>query len=79
MFENVRGLMYRNKDYLDSIIAELEGLGYVVKFKLRNAVNHGVPQNREPVIVVGHRGEFNYSAVQHPRITAGQALKNLAE
>jgi DNA (cytosine-5)-methyltransferase 1 len=78
MFENVRGLMYRNKDYLDVIIAELEGLGYVVEFKLLNAVNHGVPQNRERVIVVGHKGEFHYPSIQAQRITAGQALGDLA-
>jgi DNA (cytosine-5)-methyltransferase 1 len=78
MFENVRGLMYRNRDYLDVIIAELEGLGYVVEFKLLNAVNHGVAQNRERVIVVGHRGEFNYPKPNNERITAGQALETLA-
>jgi DNA (cytosine-5)-methyltransferase 1 len=78
MFENVRGLMYRNKDYLDVIIAELEGLGYVVEFKLLNAVNHGVAQNRERVIVVGHRGEFDYPKPNNERITAGQALETLA-
>lgn len=77
MFENVRGLMYRNKEYLDVIIAELESLGYAVEFRLLNAVNHGVPQNRERVIVVGHRGQFNYPAIQNPRITAGQALDDL--
>lgn len=78
MFENVRGLMYRNKDYLDAVIAELEGLGYVVEFKLLNAVNHGVPQNRERVIVVGHRGEFHYPVHQAKRVTAGDALTDLA-
>lgn len=78
MFENVRGLMYRNKEYLDLIIAELEGLGYVVEFKILNAVNYGVPQNRERVIVVGHRGEFHYPAVLPHRTTAGQALAELA-
>lgn len=78
MFENVRGLMYRNKDYLDAIIEELEGLGYVVEFKLLNAVNHGVPQNRERVIVVGHRGEFHYPASLNRRLTAGDALGDLA-
>ena len=78
MFENVRGLMYRNKDYLDAVIAELEGLGYVVEFKLLNAVNHGVPQNRERVIVVGHRGEFHYPVHQPQRVTAGIALAELA-
>ena len=60
MFENVRGLMYRNKDYLDLIITELEALDYIVEFRVLNAVQFAVPQNRERVIVVGHRGEFNY-------------------
>ncbi len=78
MFENVRGLMYRNKDYLDLILAELQGLGYVVEFELLNAVQHGVPQNRERVIVIGHRGEFGYPAGQHQRVTAGDALAALA-
>ncbi len=78
MFENVRGLMYRNKDYLDLILAELQSLGYVVEFELLNAVQHGVPQNRERVIVVGHRGEFCYPAVQHQRVSAGDALAELA-
>jgi DNA (cytosine-5)-methyltransferase 1 len=78
MFENVRGLMYRNKDYLDLIIAELEGLGYIVEFKILNAVNYGVPQNRERVIVVGHRGEFQYPAALAHRTTSGQALAELA-
>ena len=78
MFENVRGLMYRNKDYLDAVIAELESLGYVVEFRLLNAVNHGVPQNRERVIVVGHRGEFHYPMPQNKRVTAGDALAELA-
>lgn len=77
MFENVRGLMYRNRDYLDAVIAELESLGYVVEFRLLNAVEHGVPQNRERVIVVGHRGEFYYPAVQNKRVTAGEALGSL--
>lgn len=77
MFENVRGLMYRNKDYLSAIIAELESLDYVVEFRLLNAVNYGVPQNRERVIVVGHRGEFHYPNILDARITAGQALEDL--
>ena len=77
MFENVRGLMYKNKDYLDLVIAELESLGYVVEFKLMNAVHHLVPQNRERVIVVGHRGEFHYPQVISQRVTAGQALENV--
>jgi DNA (cytosine-5)-methyltransferase 1 len=79
MFENVRGLMYRNKDYLDLVIDALEGLGYVVEFKLLNAVDYGVAQNRERVIVVGHRSEFAYPKALKQRVTAGEALENLAQ
>ncbi len=78
MFENVRGLMYRNKDYLDLIITELEALDYIVEFRVLNAVQFAVPQNRERVIVVGHRGEFNFPKVQAHRVTSGQALDELA-
>jgi len=77
MFENVRGLLYKNKDYLDMVIAELEALGYVVEFKLMNAVHHLVPQNRERVIVVGHRGEFHYPQPSAQRITAGDAIDQI--
>ena len=78
MFENVRGLMYRNKDYLELIIQELEALDYVVEFRLLNAVHYGVPQNRERVIVVGHRGVFRYPVALGQRVTAGDALAELA-
>jgi DNA (cytosine-5)-methyltransferase 1 len=78
MFENVRGLMYRNKDYLELILRELEVLGYVVEFRLLNAVHYGVPQNRERVIVVGHRGVFHYPTALVQCVTAGEALAELA-
>ena len=37
MFENVRGLMYRNKPYLDAILAELQAMHYVVEYRLLRA------------------------------------------
>ncbi|WP_218124338.1 MULTISPECIES: DNA cytosine methyltransferase [Nitrosospira] len=74
MFENVRGLMYRNKRYLIEIMQELESLGYVVECELLNAVDYSVPQNRQRVIVVGHRGGFRFPAKHSKRITAGEAL-----
>ena len=78
MFENVRGLMYRNRQYLDAIIEALEDLGYVIEFQVLNAVNYGVPQSRERVIVVGHRGHFEYPTPLAKRVTAGDALGQLA-
>lgn len=78
LFENVRGLLYRNKWYLDEVVLELEALGYVVEYQLLNAVDFGVPQNRERIIVVGHRGRFKFPAAKAVRVTAGEALGALA-
>jgi len=60
MFENVRGLLYSNKWYFELILDELYSLGYLLDFKLLNAVDYGVPQNRERLFVFGHRSEFNF-------------------
>lgn len=78
MFENVRGLMYRNRWYVDQIIAELEKLDYIVEPKLLNAVDFGVPQNRERMIVVGHQGRFDFPDKFGRKATAGEALGELA-
>jgi len=74
MFENVRGLLYKNRWYLDQIIQRLERLGYVVEIRLLNASHYLVPQNRERVIVVGHRGGYIFPERKPQTITAGQAL-----
>lgn len=78
LFENVRGLLYRNKWYLEQVIEALEGMGYVVETKLMNAKYYGVPQNRERVIVVGHRGHFEFPTSSTSLVTAGEALGELA-
>ncbi|MGB3206434.1 MAG: DNA cytosine methyltransferase [Crinalium sp.] len=78
MFENVRGLLYKNKWYLDEVTQALQSLGYIVEIKLLNAVNFGIPQNRERVIVVGHRGNFSFPKIFERKITAGEALGELA-
>lgn len=74
LFENVRGLLYSNKWYFDEIVSALQSLGYVVEYELLNAANYGVPQNRERVIVVGHRGDFQFPSPLSHRVTAGEAI-----
>lgn len=74
IFENVRGLLYSNKWYFDEIVASLRSLNYVVEVQLLNAVNYGVPQNRERVIVVGHRGAFQFPPATGERVTVADAL-----
>lgn len=77
MFENVRGLLYSNKWYLESIIEELESLGYKTDCQLLNAVNYGVPQNRERFFLVGHNSEFNFPEADKQKVTVGEAIFDL--
>lgn len=78
LFENVRGLLYRNKWYFDEIIKALQNLGYKVEYKLLNAVNYSVPQNRQRLIVIGHQGKLRFPHILEERITAGEALGEMA-
>jgi DNA (cytosine-5)-methyltransferase 1 len=74
MFENVRGLLYANKWYFDLVIKELQKLGYFIDYRLLNAVNYGVPQNRERLFVIGHRSKFNFPKPQAKKVTVGEAI-----
>jgi len=78
LFENVRGLLYKNKWYLIEIINQLEDWGYKISYKLLNAKDYGVPQNRERVIVMGAKNPIYFPQKQTKRITAGEALGELA-
>lgn len=77
MFENVRGVLYSNRWYFDEILHALRALNYVVEVQLLNAVHFGIPQNRERVIVVGHRGTFQFPIGTGERLTVAQALGEL--
>lgn len=74
MFENVRGLLYANKWYFELVVRELQRLGYIVDYQLLNAVDHGVPQNRERLFVVGHRSTFAFPPKQQTKITVREAI-----
>jgi DNA (cytosine-5)-methyltransferase 1 len=77
MFENVRGMLYGNRWYLDEILAALRGFGYQVDMQLLPAVYYGVPQKRERLVVVGHQGGFRFPAPTLKIWTAGQALDGM--
>lgn len=74
LFENVANIVGRHKWYLDLIISELQKLGYIVEYCVLNAVNYGVPQNRERLICVGHRAVFSYPIVEQHKTTVGEAI-----
>lgn len=79
LFENVRNLAYSHRWYFDLIKDALGKLGYIIEFKCLNAVHYGVPQNRERMIVVGHRSSFHFPAIQKDKVTVGEAIGDLID
>jgi len=79
VIENVRGMLYRNRPYLDEVVDHTKSLGYDVTFELLNAKSYGVPQNRERVIIVGSRRPFAFPRPEKALVTAGEAIGDLAE
>lgn len=79
IMENVRGLLYRNKGYLRAAAQQMATLGYTVDARILNAVEFGVPQKRERVVVVASRVGWRWPepSVADP-VTVGVALGTLA-
>ena len=58
--ENVKGILTANKrEAFPLIIKEFEESGYNVKYQIVHAVEYGVPQKRERVIIVGFRKDLD--------------------
>lgn len=73
VFENVTGILSMDKGCLfKNVQREFEELGYHLKYKVLNAVDYGVPQLRERVILVGFLNENKY---EYPEATHGEGLK----
>lgn len=85
LFENVKGILSMDKGTLfEHVRKEFEDIGYSLQYKILNAVDYGVPQLRERVILVGFLGEnpFQYPEPTHgegllPYVTLQDALKDL--
>ncbi len=82
--ENVAGIV--SKTHLPEfmkIIKEFEGVGYNISYKLVNAKDFGVPQERKRVIVVGYRKEtgktFSFPQPSPKSIALKEALKGLPD
>lgn len=58
--ENVKGLVSWQQGLgIRTMIKDFEALGYHVEYKILNAADYGVPQNRERVIIIGKRKDLN--------------------
>lgn len=85
LFENVKGLLsskHQNGKHLIEVIKEdLEELHYSVNYKVVNASDYGVPQNRERMILVGFREDlhktFEFPPIQENK--SGLTLRNILD
>ena len=80
IFENVKGLVSMDKgNLLKLIISLFEKIGYTVHYKILNALDYGVPQNRERVIIVGTKPnyQFNFPLQTHNQDGSNGLKKHL--
>lgn len=81
--ENVKGLLTMGGgSIIDAIVAEFSDCGYDVHYKLLNAKDYEVPEDRERVIIVGFRKDLGIKNFEYPKprnfhITMREALKNI--
>ena len=58
--ENVKGLLTLQKgEIIRKIVREFNGEGYFIQYRLLKAVEYGIPQRRERVIIVGIRKDMD--------------------
>lgn len=79
VIENVRGLLTLNNGmFKDDIVNRFEQLGYKVTYKLVNASDYGVPQNRQRVFFVGIKDVmFEFPREKEFKVSTLDALSDL--
>ena len=81
LIENVRGLVSANKGaFVTDIIERFGGIGYNVSYKILNASDYGVPQNRQRVFFVGLLdGKFEFPEKLDYKVSTKEAIKDLIQ
>ena len=81
--ENVKGLLTMGGgQIIEAIIQEFSDCGYNVYYKLLNAKDYGVPEDRERIIIVGFRKDLEVNDFSFPdplpqRVTMRDVLEQL--
>jgi len=88
LFENVRGILGTNKgqDFKD-IVNAFKTLGYKLNYRILDAEDYGVPQQRERMFIVGHKMKHDFlfprpvfgpdSKEKKPYVTVGEYIRDV--
>ncbi|WP_410481047.1 DNA cytosine methyltransferase [Pseudomonas plecoglossicida] len=85
VFENVKGLtLGKHAEFLKELIAALGEAGYDVTlpYRVLNAADYGVPQDRKRLFLIGTRRGLNTPVYPKPhlkRVTVGEAISDLPD
>jgi len=81
--ENVKGLLnHDNGKTFKTMLNIFENLGYKLSWQVLNALDYGVPQKRNRLVVVGVRNDLHFKKFLFPKkvdkfLTLKDALKNV--
>ncbi|MDR2533857.1 MAG: DNA (cytosine-5-)-methyltransferase [Tannerellaceae bacterium] len=82
ILENVKQLVGHNKgETLKVILSSLKELGYHVQYAVLNALDYGLPQKRERIIIVGHKDPvvFSFPAPIRPFKPLSEVLEPIVD
>lgn len=80
IIENVKGLTNKkNRKNLEQILQDLEDAGYNNYWKVLNAKNYGVPQNRERIFIISIRKDIKQDFQFPEGFDSGIRLKHILE
>ena len=82
ILENVKQLVgHAGGKTLKTILKTLQELGYHVQYAVLNALDYGLPQKRERVIIVGHREPifFSFPAPRRPFKPLSEILEKVVD
>lgn len=58
IYENVKGILHPRHNAIEKITSSMESIGYTCKHKVLNAIDYGIPQNRERWFMVCIRNDI---------------------
>lgn len=84
LVENVSGILSaRHREAFTGFLKAFEDCGYAINWKLVNANDYGVPEDRERVIIIGYRNDlgkkFEFPEPEEHKPTLREAIGDLPE